>query len=193
MQQVLLSAVLLSLSFTSLADKTVSTIAFGSCLRQWNPQPVWEAVVARKPDLFLFIGDNVYADTTDMAQMRSTYSKLAAQPGYQRLLAQCPVHATWDDHDYGANDAGADYPMRDQSEQIFLDFFQVPKTAPPRQRPGLRLTDIRKAQLSTSPPLRQRRIQRGLRPTADPVLGFMLDLHRRVKPVVRELHDPAGG
>jgi alkaline phosphatase D len=47
------------------------------------------------------------------------------------------VHATWDDHDYGRNDAGADYPMRAQSERIFVDFFDFPEGSPVRSRPGI--------------------------------------------------------
>ena len=40
----------------------VTRIAFGSCAKQWEPQPVWDAVAAAKPDLFLFIGDAIYGD-----------------------------------------------------------------------------------------------------------------------------------
>ena len=41
-----------------------------------------------------------------MAVLRSKYAQLAAKPGFARLRAMVPVVATWDDHDYGANDAG---------------------------------------------------------------------------------------
>ena len=87
----------------------VSRIAFGSCARQDKEQPIWDAVVETKPEHFVFLGDNVYADTEDMDVMRAKYALLGKQPGYQKLKATCPVHATWDDHDYGANDAGAEY------------------------------------------------------------------------------------
>jgi alkaline phosphatase D len=49
----------------------------------------------------------------------------------------CPILATWDDHDYGANDVGREYPMREESEQVFLDFFEVPEESPRRSRPGI--------------------------------------------------------
>ena len=107
--------------------------AFGCCADQEKPQPIWEAIVAARPDVFLFIGDTVYADTTDMPTMRAAYAKLAALPGYQKLLRTCPVLATWDDHDYGRDDAGADYPRKKESQQIFLDFFGVPKDSPRRK------------------------------------------------------------
>jgi alkaline phosphatase D len=34
---------------------------------------VWEAVLATEPDLFILMGDNVYADTTDPQQRRAAY------------------------------------------------------------------------------------------------------------------------
>jgi alkaline phosphatase D len=48
-----------------------------------------------------------------------------------------PVLAVWDDHDYGVNDAGADYPKRAESQQVFLDFFGEPKASPRRRREGI--------------------------------------------------------
>lgn len=121
----------------SRADEPLSVISFGSCAKQDRPQPIWDAVVATEPQRFLFIGDNIYGDTNDMAVLRNKYALLGAQPGYQKLRAQCPVLATWDDHDLGANDAGAEYPHRRESQQIFLDFFGVPADSPRRKRDGV--------------------------------------------------------
>lgn len=112
-------------------------IAFGSCDTQDHPQLIWDDVVAVKPDLFLFLGDNIYADTEDMALMKAKYGILGAAPGYQKLLKTCPVLATWDDHDFGVNDGGAAYPKKVESQQIMLDFFGVPKDSVRRKRPGV--------------------------------------------------------
>ena len=83
------------------------------------------------------LGDNIYADTLDMDVMRAKYAKLAAMPGFQLLRKTCPILATWDDHDLGANDAGGDYPKKDESQKIFLDFFGDPDDSPRRHRPGV--------------------------------------------------------
>ncbi len=117
--------------------RPLQRIAFGSCAHEDKPQPIWEAILATKPDLFLFLGDNVYGDTTDMEVLRAKYAKLAAVPGYQKLRKTCPILATWDDHDYGANDAGAEYPKKAESQQIFLDFFGEAKDSPRRQQEGI--------------------------------------------------------
>ena len=76
-------------------------IAFGSCVHQDRPQPIWDDVLATRPDLFLFLGGNIYGDTRELAVLEREYAKLAAQPGFQRLRAATKVMATWDDHDYG--------------------------------------------------------------------------------------------
>jgi len=115
----------------------VSRIAFGSCVNQDKPQPIWDAVVDTKPQHFVFLGDNIYADTEDMEVMKAKYALLGKQPGYIKLKATCPIHATWDDHDYGANDGGAEYPKKKESQQVFLDFFEVPKDDPRRTREGV--------------------------------------------------------
>jgi alkaline phosphatase D len=135
----LLPVLLCTASLAPAADdkKPLSRIAFGSCVHQDRPQPIWGPIVESKPELFLMIGDSVYADTEDMTQMRKTYAQLGAQPGYKRLRATCPILATWDDHDYGKDDAGADYPKKKESQQIFLDFFGVPKDSPRRKQEGV--------------------------------------------------------
>ncbi|MEJ5246521.1 MAG: alkaline phosphatase D family protein [Caldilinea sp.] len=118
------------------ATATIDVIAFGSCARQTKPQPIWDAVLATAPDLFVFLGDNVYGDTTDMAELRRAYALLAAQPGFQRLRATTPVVATWDDHDYGLNDVGGDYPAKYGSREVFLDFWGEPPDSERRLRNG---------------------------------------------------------
>ncbi len=119
------------------AAQPLHRIAFGSCATQARPQPIWDAVVAARPELTLLLGDNIYADTLDMNIMRAKYAKLAAMPGFQLLRKTCPILATWDDHDLGANDAGGDYPKKDESQKIFLDFFGDPADSPRRHRPGV--------------------------------------------------------
>jgi alkaline phosphatase D len=118
-------------------DRPLTRIAFGSCAKQDKEQPIWDAVNAYAPDLFVFLGDNVYADTTDPAVFRDTYAQLAAKPGFRDLRARSRVVATWDDHDYGVNDGGAEYPMKRESKQIFLDFWEEPPDSPRRTRDGI--------------------------------------------------------
>ena len=115
----------------------VSRIMFGSCIKQDQPMPILEMIANQNPDLFIFLGDNIYGDTEDMNVLQAKYEKLGADIGFQRLRSACPTLATWDDHDFGVNDGGADYPMRKESEQIFESFWLGDSGADSRKRPGI--------------------------------------------------------
>lgn len=121
------------------ADEPLSRIAFGSCSSQEKAQPIWNAVVAGRPELFLMLGDNIYADTDNPDIMRSKYALLGNNADYKKLRAACPLLAIWDDHDYGANDSGADNPIKEQSRRLFLEFFQEPSDSPRWKQPGVYL------------------------------------------------------
>lgn len=115
----------------------ISKIAFGSCAQQTRPQPIYDVVRKHQPDAFIFLGDNIYGDTYDMQVLRNKYQQLADKKEFQQLVAQVPVLATWDDHDYGWNDSGRHYSKKDSSQQIFLDFWKVPAQDERRKRPGI--------------------------------------------------------
>ena len=119
------------------ATEPLTTIAFGSCLQEKRPQPIWEGVLATKPDIFVLLGDNIYGDTRDMAKLREKWSVFAKKPGFRKLRQSCRLLAIWDDHDYGENDAGIEYPKKVESQQIFLDFLGEPKNAFRRKTPGI--------------------------------------------------------
>ena len=115
----------------------ITRIAFGSCNDQAAPQPLWDPIRASTPDLWVWMGDNIYADTLNMAAMDSMYARQRQHPGYRALRESTRVIGTWDDHDYGANDAGRSFPKRDRSQKHFLDFLDVPEDHPRREREGV--------------------------------------------------------
>jgi alkaline phosphatase D len=111
---------------TSLVSMTtVSTIAFGSCGDQRKPQPILEYVAEMHPDLFLYLGDNIYSDTEVMDTLRKNYGILSRKPEFLKLKAATSILATWDDHDFGMNDSGRHYKFKKESKAIFLQFFGV--------------------------------------------------------------------
>jgi len=107
----------------------VSKIAFGSAMSQNSSLKVLELANSYQPDLFLFLGDNIDGETKDMKLLAAKYSKLCARPEFQNLYQNCPVLATWNDHDYGLNDSGREYPRKAESRALFLSFWNPPKTA----------------------------------------------------------------
>jgi len=123
------------LSFNTFAAIAPNKILFGSCGHQDKAIPIFDAINKENADLFIFLGDNIYGDTNDMTVLANKYQKLGAKPGFKTLKANTPIIAMWDDHDFGQNDAGKEYPNKEQSRKIMLDFFGEPKDSIRRTRP----------------------------------------------------------
>lgn len=102
-----------------------------------KPQPNLKHIIERKPDLFCYLGDNIYGDSRSLAVLRAKYMKLAEKLEFQALRAVTPLIATWDDHDYGENDAGKEYVLREDSKRLFLEFFREPAGTERWKRPGI--------------------------------------------------------
>ena len=58
-------------------------------------------------------------------------------PASSSSAKPAPLLATWDDHDYGENDAGFEYPLKVESQKLFNEVYSVPEDSPRRQRPGI--------------------------------------------------------
>ncbi|UOB19518.1 alkaline phosphatase family protein [Abyssalbus ytuae] len=113
------------------------TIAFGSCNKQYEENTLWDDVLLYKPDVWIWGGDNIYSDTDEAEKMKSDYEAQLKQKGYEELAHSTTVIGTWDDHDYGINDGGAEFKMKKESQQLFLDFLGVDKTDVRREREGV--------------------------------------------------------
>lgn len=122
---------------TPVVPEVITKIAFGSCASQYNAQPALDVAIAKHPDLFIYLGDNMYADTYDTTVLKQRYEDFSRVPEYCRLKNSIPIVATWDDHDMGANDEDKDYAWKDQSKKYFLDFFEEPVNSSRRNQPGI--------------------------------------------------------
>lgn len=142
-------------------EALVSRIAFGSCANQSAPQPIWDAIINFKPQVFVWLGDNIYGDLrhpfkifgkertigpwknvprftpTSEHEMRHKYQIAKANPGYSRLLESTKVVGTWDDHDYGLNDAGKEFPRKVTNQRLMLDFLDERQDSPRRKQAGV--------------------------------------------------------
>jgi alkaline phosphatase D len=132
------------------SEVSVFTLAFASCANQYEPQAVWTEIAKTQPDVFLFIGDNVYADiymvdgkreknpAQSKERFEEAYALANAIPEFAAFRKQVPLMlGTWDDHDYGANDAGKEFPLKKESQEAFLDFFEFAEDDPIRQQAGI--------------------------------------------------------
>jgi len=117
----------------------LSRIAFGSCANQRKSQPIWNAVLSAEPNLFIFMGDNVYGDVSsaEVTELKDAYAELQTVTEFQTLRGRIPILSIWDDHDYGINDGGSDFPYKYATKDLFLEFWDIPPDDPRRQREGL--------------------------------------------------------
>lgn len=115
----------------------LKTLCFGSCNRQDQDQSFWTTIGQFEPDLFVFMGDNIYADTRIPAVIERKYKELKNNPYYRKFIENVPMIGTWDDHDYGDNNEGRYYEIKRESQQLFLDFFNEPKDSPIRSQEGI--------------------------------------------------------
>ena len=157
------------------SSQILTRIAFGSCLSQEMPQPVWDTLLAQQqvddtgPDLVLLMGDNVYGDCDhdDCFLLRQAYRTWANHPSLQGAASQLAVYATLDDHDYGMADCTAANPHKEVARQLFAEFFNLANLpvdgvyrttawGPPGQRLQVILLDTRysrSAFVATSDPV----------------------------------------
>lgn len=104
-------------------SKPVEKFAFGSCANQDLPMPIWKTIGAQNPDLFLFMGDNIYASLPEQRPISEQYNKLDRIPEYLEIRQKIPFMAIWDDNDYGQNDGGRDNPDKEQARKDFLNYW----------------------------------------------------------------------
>lgn len=127
-----------------LPDTAIQRVAFGSCAKHWQAQPIWDAIIGDDPDLFLFLGDNIYADTDGVTawpvskgQLTGEWNRLADKPEFQKARSAMPFLATWDNHDYGSHAGGAEFPFKATAKECFLTFFEEPQDSLRWARSGI--------------------------------------------------------
>ncbi|QDU89531.1 PhoD-like phosphatase [Pirellulimonas nuda] len=123
-------------SYTHAAEQQDSPLAvvrigLAGCHQQTQPAPAFWRYVTAKPDLMLWLGNNVYTDTPDdLAVIEEGHAALASLPAFEQLRRAVPMAATWDDHDYGLNNCGKDYALKEPSKQHFRRFWGLEDCVP---------------------------------------------------------------
>ena len=116
-------------------------IGFGSCLDQDLPQPIWKEIKAQNPEVFIMLGDNVYGDTHgNIHNLERAYQK--QDWAFKKAGLNFPFLAIWDDHDYGKNDGGVEFSLKDESQKLFLKFWDIPEADRRHRNRGLYFEEI---------------------------------------------------
>jgi alkaline phosphatase D len=113
----------------------LENIIFGSCL-DTHDHPMLDRTLTLPRDLFIFMGDNIYADKGGIPMMQEKYALLKNSRFFRGLKSK-PVLATWDDHDFGQNDGGADYPHKREAQAEFWNWLDEPADSPRRRQQGV--------------------------------------------------------
>ena len=114
--------------------------ANGYCRDVEDGYQIFRTMARRRPDLFLFVGDTVYADQpcgvrphvpgTDyvaktLAEFHGKHRYNRADPALQEFFRTTSVFAIWDDHEVRNNFAGPTEPLMPVGLQAMLDYWPI--------------------------------------------------------------------
>ena len=128
-----------NISFAEIVYK----LGIGSCVDQDYPTPAWASLEKESINSFFFLGDNIYGDVPSgrLDNVILSYEKLNDQmPSWLKNTEKLVI---WDDHDYGLNDAGANYIYKAESQQIYNDAWNIDQNDPRRSREGIYFSELK--------------------------------------------------
>lgn len=103
-------------------------LTFGSCARfqAAEAQPIWEVLRSIEPDLFLWLGDNIYGDALDVDILAEEYRRNRDLASIKPFLSSVPQLAIWDDHDYGLNNHDRTAKIKHDALRVFKQYWPNP-------------------------------------------------------------------
>ncbi|MCB0378686.1 MAG: hypothetical protein KDD33_09355 [Bdellovibrionales bacterium] len=109
------------------------TLGLVSCMadKVEGQKAQWLDLASNNPDAIFMIGDNVYIDWGIKSKMLSMTTQEIWNRHVEtrntlevfRLKKLIPIYSTWDDHDYGSGDGDLSFHLKDESKEIFRQFF----------------------------------------------------------------------
>ena len=114
------------------------SVAFGSCPRYQldRKQEIWSTILQSQPDLFFWLGDNIYGDTLDPEILAEEWRRQRDVASLQPVLHSIPQLAVWDDHDFGLNDYDRRHPRKAEALAVFRRYSANPAYGLP-ETPGV--------------------------------------------------------
>jgi alkaline phosphatase D len=124
-----------------------SRILFGSCNSQHYPQVLWPNIRSRNATAFVWAGDAIYADKTQLevdapkffyskrkgapgtpAVMKQLYKEQLAHKEYSQFIKEVNIFGTFDDHDYGIDNGDETFPFKREAAIAYVEtFLQLPE------------------------------------------------------------------
>jgi len=121
----------------------------GRCRSPASGYPIFRALAGRRPDLFLFVGDTIYADhrcrvpenvagadfrAADLPGFRAKHRYNRADPAVQAFFRGTSVWAIWDDHEVRNDFAGPEEPLMAVGRRAFTEYWPIEPPAEDRHR-----------------------------------------------------------
>ncbi len=116
----------------------------GHCRRGESGYPIFDVMLAQRPDFFIFLGDTIYADhtcpsppnepgadfvATTLADYRARHRYQRDAAALRRFLEAVPVYVTWDDHEVKNNFAGPAELQMPEGRMAFREYWPIRTTA----------------------------------------------------------------
>lgn len=113
------------------SPRAMSFVVSADTLAERKPFRLFDAMLERKPEFFVHLGDTIYADRPKQAliaqtlpQYRGKHAEVRADPHMQRFMASVPTFAIWDDHEV-ADNFDREHPLIDVGRQAFREWWPV--------------------------------------------------------------------
>jgi alkaline phosphatase D len=119
----------------------------GRCRSPDLGYPIFRAMAARRPDVFVFVGDTIYADqrcrvpenvpgadfiARDLAGFRAKHRYNRSDPAFQAFLRSTSAYTIWDDHEVVNDFAGSVEPLMPIGRRALLEYWPI---RPPAEEP----------------------------------------------------------
>ncbi|HLO80419.1 MAG TPA: alkaline phosphatase D family protein [Chitinophagaceae bacterium] len=90
---------------------------------------IFETMAKENSSFMLWLGDNWYTREVDYFSVaglwyRARYDR--SRPVLQAFLKKMPHYAIWDDHDFGPNDIGREFSLKEESRKLFASYWSNP-------------------------------------------------------------------
>jgi phosphodiesterase/alkaline phosphatase D-like protein len=120
----------------NMSSPKVAVVSCANYRKLDNQEVMYSRVQDQTPDLMLFIGDIVYSNSRTNSLFSIPEDPSTALERYlitwntvnlYQLEPLIPTLATWDDHDYGANNGDHTHPHKVEMKSIFRSFYPLPE------------------------------------------------------------------
>jgi alkaline phosphatase D len=111
------------------ASRAFTFAVSADVLASYKPFRLFDAMLARKPEFFIHLGDMIYADhpnprsfSGSLALYRSKHAENRDDARMQKFMAATPTFAMWDDHEVQDN-FDRTHPLLAEGRQAFMEWW----------------------------------------------------------------------